>query len=280
MPASFGTMPTASSLPVGIFDSGIGGLSVMHHIHQQLPGEDLLYFADSGYAPYGDKTDAEIIARSMAAAGFLHDQGIKALVVACNTATAIAVEQLRQHWPQLIIIGIEPALKPAAQLTHTKIVGVLATHGTLHSQRFAALRQRMSQETGVQYLLSECIGLADQVEKGELQSPATARLLHQYALPLLQQGADTLVLGCTHYPFVRPLLEDIARNAGFTPTILDTGEAIARQLHKKLREANLLKKQASNGQIHAYTTSSQATLENALSRLLSLQIPVTALGNT
>lgn len=272
------TMPTDSSLPVGIFDSGVGGLSVLRHIRTLLPAENLLYFADSGYAPYGDKTAAQVIARSAAIASFLTERGIKALVVACNTATAIAVDTLRQQWPGLVIIGVEPGLKPAAHLSASKIVGVLATHGTLHSQRFAQLQQRMAGETGTRFLPIECIGLADQIEKGALRSPATAQLLQRYALPALQQGADTLVLGCTHYPFIRPLLEETCANAGYHPTIVDTGEAVARQLHHRLDDTGLLHEQPGTGQVSTFTTGSKTQMTTALAHLLHLHPSVTVLS--
>ncbi|MDE2429103.1 MAG: glutamate racemase, partial [Burkholderiales bacterium] len=196
--------------PVGVFDSGIGGLSVLQHIRRCLPNESLLYFADSGFAPYGDKPESAIIARCLAVADFLVTQNIKALVVACNTATAAAIHVLRQRYPTLIIIGIEPGLKPATQQTKSKIVGVLATQATLQSEKFRMLSAQLTQETGVSFISSACIGLANQIEKGELRSAKTVALVRQYVLPLLEQGADTLVLGCTHYPFATALIQKIA----------------------------------------------------------------------
>ncbi|MGO0792316.1 glutamate racemase [Herbaspirillum seropedicae] len=270
-------MPTAADAAIGIFDSGIGGLSVLRHIHAALPREQLLYFADSGYAPYGDKTEAQIVERSLAIASFLLEQRVKALVVACNTATAAAIQAIRTRWPQLRVVGIEPGLKPAAQLTRSRTVGVLATRSTLASQRFALLQAQMQAQYQVRYLPQACVGLVDLIEKGELHSPATVQLLERYLAPLLEQGADTLVLGCTHYPFVRPAIESVCRSlVGETPDIIDTGQAVTRQL-QRLLEAGQLQTRAATGSLAGFTTASRSTLENAFRGLLKLDPPVQAL---
>lgn len=270
-------MPTAADAAIGIFDSGIGGLSVLRHIHAALPREQLLYFADSGYAPYGDKTEAQIVERSLAIAAFLLEQRVKALVVACNTATAAAIQAIRTRWPQLLVVGIEPGLKPAAQLTRSRTVGVLATRSTLASQRFALLQAQMEAQYQVRYLPQACVGLVDLIEKGELHSPATVQLLERYLAPLLEQGADTLVLGCTHYPFVRPAIESVCRSlVGETPDIIDTGQAVTRQL-QRLLEAGQLQTRAATGSLAGFTTASRSTLENAFRGLLKLDPPVQAL---
>lgn len=270
-------MPTAADAAIGIFDSGIGGLSVLRHIHAALPREQLLYFADSGYAPYGDKTEAQIVERSLAIASFLLEQRVKALVVACNTATAAAIQAIRTRWPQLLVVGIEPGLKPAAQLTRSRTVGVLATRSTLASQRFALLQAQMQAQYQVRYLPQACVGLVDLIEKGELYSPATVQLLERYLAPLLEQGADTLVLGCTHYPFVRPAIESVCKSlVGETPDIIDTGQAVTRQL-QRLLEAGQLQTRAATGSLAGFTTASRSTLENAFRGLLKLDPPVQAL---
>lgn len=272
------SMPTAADAAVGIFDSGIGGLSVLRPIHAALPREKLLYFADSGYAPYGDKGEDEIVARSLAIASFFVDQGVKALVVACNTATAAAIQAIRERWPALVVVGIEPGLKPAAQQTGSGTVGVLATRSTLASKRFALLREQMESQYRVRFLPQACVGLVDLIEKGELHSPATVGLLERYLAPLLEQGADTLVLGCTHYPFVREAIEGVCRRlAGSTPAIVDTGEAVTRQLLRLLDGAALLRS-AGEGSLAGYTTASRSTLEHAFASLLRLEVPVHALG--
>ncbi|AMP11081.1 glutamate racemase [Collimonas arenae] len=257
--------------PIGIFDSGIGGLSVLRHIHQNLPHEDLLYFADSAYAPYGDRSETEISARSLAVTEFLLQRGVKALVVACNTATTAAIKAIRSAYPDLPVIGIEPGLKPAAAQSHSKIVGVLATKATLLSARLLSLQQQISAASGVHFELQACVGLVDQIEKGELRSPQTAQLLRGYIAPLIAQGADTLVLGCTHYPFVRPLIEEVVSGLTTSPVaIIDTGDAVCRQLTRVLSDNALLQSPQRQGNVTAFTTGSQTTLIIAFNSLLQL----------
>ncbi len=263
-----------AQVPIGVFDSGIGGLSVLKYIRACLPNEDLLYFADSGYAPYGGKTEEEIVARSLAIAEFLMQYGTKALVVACNTATAAAIKALRERYPTLPVVGVEPGLKPAAAVTRTGTVGVLATKGTLASAKFNLLREQLTAKTNVVFLPQACIGLADQVEKGELHSAATAALLQRYIQPLIEQGADTLVLGCTHYPFVQPLIEEILARITSQPiAIIDTGEPVARQLLRLLTERGLLR-QEGIGTVRGFTTGSETALTSAFAKLLDLHPPV------
>ncbi|MES2069481.1 MAG: glutamate racemase [Pseudomonadota bacterium] len=263
----------AVSAPVGVFDSGVGGLSVLQHIRRQLPHESLLYFADAGFAPYGDKPEAVIVQRSLAIAEFLLAQGVKALVVACNTATAAAIAAIRQAHPSLIVVGVEPGLKPAIALSKSGIVGVLATSGTLQSQKFIALREQLSQQNKTVFLEQACIGLADQIEKGELHSPATTLLIQRHVAPLLAGGADTLVLGCTHYPFVLPLIQQVIGQLGKPADeigIIDTGDAVARQLARLLAKQNILNPAPGAGSLNTYTTGSLSSLANALSSLLKL----------
>lgn len=276
-------MPMDAAAPIGIFDSGVGGLSVLRHVRAGLPQESLLYFADSGYAPYGDKDEAQIVARSLTIAQFLIGEGVKALVVACNTATAAAIQAVRHNWPGLIVVGIEPGLKPAATQSKSGVVGVLATRSTLASARFIALREQIAATAEVRFIDQACVGLVDQIEKGELQSPVTAALVDRYVMPLIAQGADTLVLGCTHYPFVRELIEAAARHAGCaSPMVIDTGEAVTRQLMRLLDEKGLRRKvdnadHAGNneaGTLLGYTTASAATLSTALANLLKMQAEV------
>ncbi len=264
--------------PIGVFDSGVGGLSVLRHIRAALPGEDLLYFADSGNAPYGDKREQEIAARSMAIAEFLMQYRVKAIVVACNTATAAAIKGVRARYPELPVVGVEPGLKPAAALTQSGTVGVLATSRTLASEKFQLLREQIAASTGVRFVPQACVGLVDQIEKGELQSAATAALLQRYLAPLFAESADTLVLGCTHYPFVRPLIEEIAgRIAGQPVTVVDTGGPIARQLVRLLTERGLLSARK-DGTVTGFTTGSESALGSAFSRLLGMQPPLHALA--
>ena len=272
-----------SHYAVGVFDSGIGGLSVLQHIRHQLPNESLLYFADSGFTPYGEKSEAEIIERSLTIAAFLIEQNIKALVVACNTATAAAVVTLRQKYPALIIVGIEPSLKPAALKSTSKIVGVLATKSTLQSQKFKLLSDQLSKETGVQFASQACIGLVNQIEKGELHSAATMQLVRSYVTPLLAQGADTLVLGCTHYPFIKHLIKQVLEENSATMHVqlIDNGEAISKQLQRLLEKNTLLKPDSipNRSLIRTWTSGSASSFQHAFKRMLELtedQFTVTA----
>ena len=220
--------------PIGVFDSGVGGLSVLDEIQQLLPHESLLYVADCGHIPYGEKTPAFILERSRRVAEFFRSQGAKAFVIACNTATVAAVADLRQDFPDWPLVGMEPAVKPAAA-TRSGVVGVLATTGTLQSAKFAALLDRFA--TDVRVVTQPCPGLVELIETGDLASPALRQLLQGYVEPLLSAGCDTIILGCTHYPFLKPLLAQM-----LPPSIIliDTGAAVARQLKRLLGERDLL----------------------------------------
>src|SRR5512140_2943143 len=214
---------------IGVFDSGVGGLSVLHHIRQTLPTERLIYVADSGHVPYGDKTPSYIEQRSHTLTRFLVERGADAVVVACNTATAAAVGALRTRFG-IPIVGMEPAVKPAVAATRSGVVGVLATTGTLESARFAALLERYGGD--VEIVTQGCPGLVEQVERGELAGLETRALIERYVAPLIARGADTLILGCTHYPFLAPLIAEVA---GPGIILVDTGEAVARQLLRRIQ---------------------------------------------
>lgn len=224
-----------SNAPIGVFDSGVGGLSVLREIRQLLPHESLLYVADSGHVPYGEKSPEYIRERCVVIIEHLLAQGAKALVLACNTATAAAGAELRERYPQLPIVGMEPAVKPAAAATRSGVVGVLATTGTLKSAKFAALLDRFASD--VRVITQPCPGLVECIEAGELQAPATRQLLQGYVAPLLAEGCDTLILGCTHYPFLRLLLHELVPES---ITLIDTGAAVARQLQRLLIQDDLL----------------------------------------
>ncbi len=265
----------SNTAPIGIFDSGIGGLSVLRHVRTLLPNEELLYFADSGFAPYGEKPESVIVERALGIAAFLLRFNIKAMVVACNTATAAAIAALRERYPDLQVVGVEPGLKPAAALTRSGVVGVLATAGTLASDKFQKLQQQTSTATGVTFIAQACNGLADQIEKGELRSRDTAALVQRYVAPLLAQKADTLVLGCTHYPFVEPLITNVAASVDGSVHLVDTGEPVARQLERLLNQHGLLRADAPpQGTLSAYTTGSRTALVTAFRALLDLNPPV------
>lgn len=246
----------------------------MRHIREHLPHENLLYFADSGFAPYGDKTEAFVARRSLAIAHFLLERGATSLVVACNTATAAAIKALRERYPDLPLVGVEPGLKPAAAMTKSLTVGVLATERTLASDKFNLLREQLSAATGVRFLTQACVGLADQIEKGELHSITTSDMVQRYVTPLLAAGADTLVLGCTHYPFVQTLIVQTAAQAGANAVnIIDTGLPVTRQLIRLLAEHSMLKTaplQGLTGSLQAFTSGNASALHNAFEQLLGL----------
>lgn len=214
---------------IGVFDSGVGGLSVLRHIRQLMPGERLIYVADSGHVPYGDKSKTYIEQRSLLISRFLQQQGADAIVIACNTASAAAAAALRSQF-DIPVIAMEPAVKPAVAATRSGVVGVLATTGTLASARFAALLERYA--GAVEIITQGCPGLVEQVEKGELDSPQTRALIERYTDPLLARGADTLILGCTHYPFLAPVIAEIV---GSDIALVDTGAAVASQLQRRIQ---------------------------------------------
>lgn len=243
--------------PIGVLDSGVGGISVLKHIHTLLPHEQLLYVADSKYAPYGNKTPAEIQARCFEIADFLITKNVKALVVACNTATAAAIDAMRARYT-LPIIGMEPAVKPAAEASKNGIIGVLATVGTLKSAQFAALLE--SYGRNVKVVTQACVGLVECIERGDLNSDSTLGLIEQYCKPLLDEGADTIVLGCTHYPFVRPLIE---RVVGSEVALVDTGAAVAKYLQKRLLKLDLLAEGKASNQTADVTFWTNNAAENS-----------------
>lgn len=234
--------------PIGVFDSGVGGLSVLRDIRAALPHEQLIYVADSGHVPYGNKTPDYIRDRSATLTRFLLDRGAKAIVIACNTATAAAAASLRSTFA-VPIVGMEPAVKPAAAATKNGVIGVLATVGTLRSARYAALLDRFGD--GIEVVTQPCPGLADQIEAGDLDGPTTRAMIERFAAPLVARRADAIVLGCTHYPFVRPLITDVV---GPDVALIDTGAAVARRLTHLLAEHHLLNNDAAPGAASFWTS--------------------------
>jgi glutamate racemase len=220
--------------PVGVFDSGVGGLSVLRAIRAELPDERLVYVADSGNAPYGDRSAGFIEERASAITAFLLEQQAKAVVVACNTVTGAAVEVLRTRF-RVPIGASEPAVKPAAATTRSGVVGVMATSVTLASPNFSRLVERFAGDVTV--ITQPCPGLVEEVERGALAGDETRRLVEGYLRPLLQQGADTIVLGCTHYAFLTPLIREVT---GPEVQIIDPAAAVAREVRRRLTEENLL----------------------------------------
>ena len=264
MSTSRAALPAPPGAPIGVFDSGIGGLSILRALRAVMPQEDFVYYADTAHAPYGERDDGFVLERAQTLTRELVERfHVKALVVACNTATAAAIAQLRAQWPGLIIVGVEPALKPAAALSRTHRVGVLATRGTLSSEKFAQLMAALEgQGQGrAEFVLQPCDGLAAAIEAGD--RARTDDLLAQYIGALGPLGwqagqVDTLVLGCTHYAFA---MDTVQRLAGTQVRVLETGEPVARHTQRLLADAGLIKLHTGGGAIHLRCTGSPAMLE-------------------
>jgi glutamate racemase len=254
------SLPPADN-PVGVFDSGVGGLSVLREIRRELPHEDLLYVADSGHAPYGDKPAEFIEARSVAIVEFLMSRNAKAIVVACNTATGAAVKTLRTKF-SIPIVAMEPAVKPAAAHTKSGVIAVLATSRTITSDNFAKLHERFGAD--VKILIQPCPGLVEQVEAGNLSSSATRVLVERYVTPLLEQNADTLVLGCTHFPFLTPLIQEIA---GTSVAIINPAPAVARELRRRLESIAMLSSATHEAAEHFWSSAISGTAQTVIEQL-------------
>jgi glutamate racemase len=214
--------------PIGIFDSGVGGLTILRAVRQALPREHLVYVADAAFVPYGQKPPEQIRSRAMAIGGFLLGQGAKVIVIACNTATAAAIDVLRAR-SSVPVVGVEPAIKPAVAATKSGVVGVLATPSTLASTRYLSLIERFA--GGVRIVAQPCAGLAEHIERGGLDGEHTEQLLRGFVEPLLAERADVIVLGCTHYPLVAHIVQRIA---GADVAVIENGTAVAREVARQL----------------------------------------------
>ena len=261
-------MGLATGNPIGVFDSGVGGLSVLREIRRELPHESVVYVADSGHAPYGDRPASYIQERSVAVARTLIDRDAKAIVVACNTATGAAVDVLRQTF-QLPVIAIEPAVKPAAAATRTGVVGVMATSVTISSTKLLRLVGQYPAPGGTE--MQACPGLAEQVEHGALDSPATRALVERYVRPLVAKGADTIVLGCTHYAFLEPVIREVA---GPGVAVIDPAPAVARELRRRLTAGSLLAPDDAVATERYFTTGNPEQATRVMSQLLGRPVNV------
>jgi glutamate racemase len=257
--------------PVGVFDSGIGGLCVWREIVRQLPRESTVYLADQAHLPYGPRPAAEVRALAEAATAELLERGCKAIVVACNTASAAALKSLRERHPDVPFVGMEPAVKPAALHSRSRVVGVMATPGTLQGGPFAELLQRFA--TGVKVVQQPCPGLVERIERGEADAPGTEALLRELMAPMLAAGADVVVLACTHYPFALPLIQRIA---GDGVRIIDPAPAVARQLGRVLEERGLRAEPDGQPSHRFLTSGNPEALRRALRTLLEVDAPVEA----
>ncbi len=255
--------------PLGVFDSGVGGLSIFHQIRLLLPSENILYIADQAHVPYGTRTREEIRLYSDAILRFFLANKVKLTVIACNTASAAALHFLREKYPDHTFVGMEPAVKPAAQTTHTRRVGVLATQATFQSELYASVLERFAKD--VKVFENTCPGLVSQIEKGALNTPDTRRILEAAIHPMLEQGVDTIVLGCTHYPFVIPLIREIA---GVDVDVVDPAPAIARQTKRLLEEKHLLNLETKKGQESLFSTSAPENMRRLLPTLIGEEIAV------
>lgn len=253
---------------IGFFDSGVGGLSVLRHALDQVAGAPLLYIADSAHAPYGGRAPAEVTARCRSIARFLVEQGAEALVVACNTATAIAIEALRSEFDQPIV-AMEPALKPAARMTRTGKVAVLATPGTLASARYARLLSDHGRAIEVHE--RPCRQWVEVVEAGDLDSPRVHDLVNAELAPLDRLGVDTYVLGCTHYPFLAGSIRNVL---GAEVGLVDPGPAVIAQLRRRLA---LQSTQATRSTVRLFSSGPPVRLQDHARRLIGLQAQVAAL---
>jgi glutamate racemase len=226
---------SSNVMPIGVFDSGVGGLSVLSAIRSLLPYQPVIYFADQANVPYGLRTLDSVRGFAIEITRFLVEQGARLIVVACNTASVAALKPLRELFPETPFVGMEPAVKPAAEQSHSKIVGVLATYATFQGEVYASVVERFA--NGVTLLQDHCPGLVAQIEKGDLNGPQTEEILHKALDPMLLQGIDTVVLGCTHYPFVIPLNKQIV---GPEVNVIDPAPAVARQVKRLLEAHHLL----------------------------------------
>jgi glutamate racemase len=215
--------------PIGVFDSGVGGLSVLKAIRANLPGQPAIYFADQEHVPYGPRSLEQVNEFTHAITRWLLEQGAGLIVVACNSASAASLQNLRRDFPDTPFVGMEPAVKPAAEQTSSGVVGVLATPATFQGALYASVVERFAQ--GVVVLQDVCPGLVSQIEAGKLATPETRAILEKAIHPMLARGIDTIVLGCTHYPFVIPLVRDIA---GPNVRVIDPAPAVARQVQRLL----------------------------------------------
>lgn len=249
--------------PIGVFDSGVGGLSVLRAMRQLMPAENVIFFGDQGHVPYGPRPLEEVRAFSEGITRWLLDEGAKLIVVACNTASAAALTYLRETFPDVKFVGMEPAVKPAAEWTRSRVVGVLATPATFQGALYASVVERFA--NGVDILQNTCPGLVQEIEKGNLEGAETRRILESALLPMLEKNVDTVVLGCTHYPFVIPLIERIV---GESVRVIDPAPSVAKQAERLLEANGTRNLSTSRGRVEYYTSGDAAAVGSLLPKLL------------
>lgn len=258
-----------SSNPIGIFDSGVGGLSVLREIHSLMPNEHIIYFGDQGHVPYGPRSMEQIQNFSEGITNFLLKHNAKIIVVACNTASAAALKYLREKFPDVQFVGMEPAVKPAAEKTQTKKVGVLATPATFQGALYASVVERFASD--VEIFQNTCSGLVNQIEAGELDTEKTKKILDDALLPMLEKNIDTIVLGCTHYPFVIPLIQKIV---GENVRVIDPAPAVAKQVERLLNANGLRSSSNENAEVVFFTSGDVNSTESVVSKLISGEVEI------
>ena len=251
---------------IGIFDSGVGGLSVLREVRSQFPSEDLIYIADQAHVPYGDRSREEVLGFSQAIIRFLIQKHSKLVIIACNTASAVALAELRKVYPALPFVGMEPAVKPAAEETRSGVVGVLATPATFQGDLYASTVEKYAR--GIKILQDTCPGLVAQIEKGRIDGPESRLILEKAIKPMIAEGVDEIVMGCTHYPFVIPLIRDIA---GEGIEVIDPAPAVARQAGRLLSEYDLLDRSGEAVRQDFYTTGDPDAFSALLESLLGIE---------
>ena len=255
-------MPSKNS-PIGVFDSGVGGLSVLRAVRALMPEEAILYFGDQGHVPYGPRSMEQIQNFSMGITEFLLDHDSKLIVVACNTASAAALTYLRERFPSVPFVGMEPAVKPAAETTKTGRVGVLATPATFQGALYASVVERFA--AGVELFQHTCPGLVRQIEKGDLGSNVTRSILEDALHPMLEKNIDTVVLGCTHYPFVIPLIQEVV---GEKVRVIDPAPSVAKQANRLLESAGMKNQSQSRASVRFFTSGDPTAMYSLLPLLL------------
>jgi glutamate racemase len=248
---------------IGVFDSGVGGLSVLREIRAEMPEEPVIYFGDQGHIPYGPRPMQQIRSLSEAITNFLLEKNAGIIVVACNTASAAALKYLREKFAGIPFVGMEPAVKPAAEHTQTGKVGVLATPATFQGALYASVVERFA--NGAELFQNTCTGLVQQIEQGNLDGPETRRILNEALLPMLEKNIDTVVLGCTHYPFVIPLIQEIV---GEKIRVIDSAPAVAKQTRRLLEAGGRKSPGTTCTKVRFYTSGDPDKLKSLLPKLL------------
>ncbi len=257
---------------IGVFDSGVGGLSILIALRALMPAQPVLFVGDQAHVPYGPRPLKEVLSFSRAITQFLLDQGAEVIVVACNAASAAALQPLRQIYPHIPFVGMEPAVKPAAEQTNSGVVGVLATPATFQGALYASVVERFAADVTI--LQSTCLGLVQQIEAGNMQGAETRKILEEALFPMMQAGLDTVVLGCTHYPFVIPLIQSIV---GEGVRVINPADAVARQTRRLLQQHATLASSTQPVSPLLFTTGSALHLQQLAQQLIQHPDPVTPL---